>query len=85
MPRFTDEQITAISEAATLEGRDAASALLATVCPTPDILIEALAAAKAVRAGESVDLGDGEYLARDRGTAGGAVLGRTDVERDFGA
>lgn len=82
---FTDEQIAAISEAAMLDGREAAGALLATVCESPDILIEALAAAKAIRAGESVDLGGGEYLARDRGTAGGAILGRSDVERDFSA
>jgi hypothetical protein len=75
---FTPGEVRAIAEAAALGPETGLDRLTELLRASATRLAEAAALADQLRAGEAVDIGGGEYLARDAPGGGGRVLGRVE-------
>lgn len=80
MSGFTEAEVQAIAKAAALGPQAGVDRLTEVFGAGTLRLARAVKLADQVRAGEAVNIGGGEYLARDAPASGGWVLGRVEVE-----
>ena len=78
MSDFTPGEVQAITDAAALGPETGLERLTELFGGNTVRLARAAGLADQLRAGEAVNIGDGEYLARDAPGGGGRVLGRVE-------